>query len=623
MDLSIRVSQSIRGACILSAATVLLGFTIAAQAQTGLAVTTTWGNGWYGHGKLVVVDVSGGMKLHTIKDSPVYGPCISRDGKQIAYIVGNGTAIRVCNIDGSGDHEIVKNIGWSGESHVYLTWCNDNWIYWGAGNAVKKVKGDGSGGIQQLCTQDHTLLGATFSADGTKGACFTSAGGWKAMAFDVCGATKWLKGGCQGTVSPNGRYVTHNNNHMKYTIHDHASGADVKVLYGVSGDNLNNHRFSRHHDDWIMYTRNAGCNGCGSGVEAYIVNWPQNKRYKLGNNLNAYDYHPGATWGAAEPPVATTLDVTPSSVILELNKSTQIQATVLDQFGNPMQNQPAVTWSVTGAGNSIADGTLTAGNVEGTFTITATAGGLEGSATLTVVAFRPVDMKLNCGGSASGDWQTDAQHASGGEPFTFNITPDISGVTNPAPAEVYTTVRHNAHTYSFDVPDADYRVRIHFIDAFSQDGRAMEYTIEGDKVLTGFSIVKETGVEKALVKEFDVTVSDGNGLQIACDPGTGNDVFEAAIEVLRTGGTGARNFGAANAHGSAGRTPLIRRTARGIEVQGAGGSGVRIYNPAGACVFDRQGTTAASLTFRPSASGLYIVRVSIGTGIVWRQIAVP
>jgi len=82
------------------------------------------------------------------------------------------------------------------------------------------------------------------------------------------------------------------------------------------------------------------------------------------------------------------------------------------------------------------------------------------------------------------------------------------------------------------VPDGTYLVRIHFADGAS-GGRAMDYTIEDEKVLDDFSIADAAGgAGKAIVKQFTVTVDDGNGLQISARQDGGNDAFDAGIEII-------------------------------------------------------------------------------------------
>ncbi len=150
-------------------------------------------------------------------------------------------------------------------------------------------------------------------------------------------------------------------------------------------------------------------------------------------------------------------------------------------------------------------------------------------------------IRINCGGPTVREWESDAAYlvpGHEGASHTFGGTHDLTAVTDPAPHEVYQTVRHENHQYSFaDVPNGQYLVRIHFTDAHVSD-RAMDYTIEQEKVLTGFNITDVAGgTNKAVIREFNVQVADGNGLQIVCESGSGNDVFEAGIEIL-SGGEG-------------------------------------------------------------------------------------
>jgi uncharacterized protein YjdB len=87
-----------------------------------------------------------------------------------------------------------------------------------------------------------------------------------------------------------------------------------------------------------------------------------------------------------EPPVATTVNVTPSTAQLaSIGQTVQLTATVLDQRGQPMANV-TVTWSSSDGAVASVDGN---GNVSavangGPVTITATAGNVPGTATVTV-----------------------------------------------------------------------------------------------------------------------------------------------------------------------------------------------------------------------------------------------
>lgn len=141
--------------------------------------------------------------------------------------------------------------------------------------------------------------------------------------------------------------------------------------------------------------------------------------------------------------------------------------------------------------------------------------GTAGSASAATVSITVggIHIKINCGGAATGDWESDAAYAVGGSTYPW----EASGV--------YATVRRaTPHGYSFDVPNGTYMVTIHLIDKVAAGTRSFTYSAEGQEKLTGINTTAEP-----TTAEFEVEVSDGNGLQLNC-VGVG-DVFEAAMEV--------------------------------------------------------------------------------------------
>jgi hypothetical protein len=152
----------------------------------------------------------------------------------------------------------------------------------------------------------------------------------------------------------------------------------------------------------------------------------------------------------------------------------------------------------------------------------------------------PTHIKINCGGDdvadVDGDWVSGDNYVSGGDPYHYGETHDVSDVQDPAPAAVYEDVHHRDHTYNIPVPSAgSYTVRIHFTEGYpsSATSRAMKYTIEGMTVLDDFNIYAAAGNQtfKVVIEEFSIGVVDGM-LEIVCEEGSGHDVFEAAIEVI-------------------------------------------------------------------------------------------
>lgn len=133
-----------------------------------------------------------------------------------------------------------------------------------------------------------------------------------------------------------------------------------------------------------------------------------------------------------------------------------------------------------------------------------------------------------------GQWLSDAPYAKGGKSYRFSRKSATDNIPFAAPEEVYRTVRHMVHSYQFpNLPNGNYRVRIHFTDEHKEN-RRMSYRAENQWFLVDFNVVEAAGgTNKVVVRDLDVTVRDGNGLQILCEKGEGNDVFEAALEIYQ------------------------------------------------------------------------------------------
>ena len=151
-------------------------------------------------------------------------------------------------------------------------------------------------------------------------------------------------------------------------------------------------------------------------------------------------------------------------------------------------------------------------------------------------------MKINCGDDAwtPPGWDNDGPYLQGGEDFVFSESFATTGVADAAPADVYRTCRHrifnveNVCGYDFAaLPDGDYRILLHFGDAFGP--RAIDVWIEGAEVISDLDIATEAGgTYLALVKELAVLVDDGNGLQIELtdDRAEPSDFFVNGIEII-------------------------------------------------------------------------------------------
>ena len=95
--------------------------------------------------------------------------------------------------------------------------------------------------------------------------------------------------------------------------------------------------------------------------------------------------------------ILSGVSVSPTTTSLYSSATQQFTATANDQFGMPMANQPAFTWSIySGVGTVDSFGLYAApASGSGSATVRATSGSLYGSATVTVVALTPVGVFSN------------------------------------------------------------------------------------------------------------------------------------------------------------------------------------------------------------------------------------
>lgn len=117
---------------------------------------------------------------------------------------------------------------------------------------------------------------------------------------------------------------------------------------------------------------------------------------------------------------ATSITITPSNGRTHVGSQLQFFAEVLDQAGQPMSPQPAVSWSLAGTGDAslAADGILWAGTRVTQYTVTASASGLQSSTSIDV--YRPITITSPTGGE---------HYAVGGQVrISWSATDDVVGV---------------------------------------------------------------------------------------------------------------------------------------------------------------------------------------------------
>jgi streptogramin lyase len=147
-----------------------------------------------------------------------------------------------------------------------------------------------------------------------------------------------------------------------------------------------------------------------------------------------------------------------------------------------------------------------------------------GEVVLAPVATNPIE-SINAGGSASGNYTADAQFTGGGT-YTSTAAVDTSNVDNPAPENVYQSVRYGSsmsYTLSDLTPNASYTLRLHFDEVYfgtaSGTGgigsRVFNVTANGTPELTNFDIYQAAGgANRALVEQIPVTANSSGTISV-------------------------------------------------------------------------------------------------------------
>lgn len=122
-------------------------------------------------------------------------------------------------------------------------------------------------------------------------------------------------------------------------------------------------------------------------------------------------------------------------------------------------------------------------------------------------------VRINAGGpsylSLAGDAFDEDRYFNGGQVLTNEM--EASGTDDPT---LYNTARVSADNFSYRIPlyFGNYTVRLHFVDHESAavGERVFNGEIEGYPLIHNLDIFAEAGSSAALVKEFNLTVTDGS-----------------------------------------------------------------------------------------------------------------
>jgi len=137
--------------------------------------------------------------------------------------------------------------------------------------------------------------------------------------------------------------------------------------------------------------------------------------------------------------------------------------------------------------------------------------GNSNEATVTVVLIPCPVISINAGGPAVIPFAADTDFV-GGTTINHANTINLTGVTNPAPMQVYQTARIGNFTYTIPgfATGSSHTVRLHFAETFwtAAGKRRFNVSINGTQVLTNFDIFAAAGaMNKATIQQFTVNAN--------------------------------------------------------------------------------------------------------------------
>ena len=487
----------------------------------------------------------------------------SPDGTKICYSVDD--RLYVTNADFTGTYQLASgiNTGWWGTGYSWTKDGNHITAIMGDKRTIRKIEVP-SGNSTVIYTDASQNLAEAAEIDVTGRFLImfrldpNHVRVWDLHTNSVVSNSSGMGWNCTPAWAPDGSYFTNTlsapNRPIMRTDFDPSGPSMAEPYYyigtdGISGSSYVCH-FSRVSNDgnWVVF-----CATPFGGYDVFLwkIGTPNTDLVRITTTGGSSpDIFIPTGSPPPPPPPAPTIDGFSAgpSAIAEGDTST-LSWTTTDATSVSIDN---------GIGGVSVDGSRTVSpSATTTYTLTATGAGgtATDTVTVTVTALPPSPpsapsgltasvvqgMAINVGGSQRpvAGWENDDAYATSSSLYDFNTDPsNMAALTDPAPAAVYGSVRHNGPSFDFgSVPDGAYTVRIHFYDDYSpSDGRAFTVTVEGQDMLTDYSIIQAAGgLGRAAIETFSVSVSDGNGMQLDLDKASGNDAFCSGIEIIGAG----------------------------------------------------------------------------------------
>lgn len=240
-------------------------------------------------------------------------------------------------------------------------------------------------------------------------------------------------------------------------------------------------------------------------------------------------------------PVLTSLRPEPATLVLRPGDTARFRVVGLDQTGKPLPVQPAVEWKPLDSLSITAEGLVEADSgVWRSHGFRAVSGAVACTARVFVSDFI---LRVDAGAhpdSVPAGWIPDQAFAAAWPRESLQgAKVDLDSAGNPAPAQIYRTVRRPAGAYVLDsVPNGRYAVLLHFASPFPgkpiPTGK-LAVELEGARMLEDYSLPlrPDSGI-RGDTRALQATVGDGNGLTLSV-AGSADAAALAGAEIYAIG----------------------------------------------------------------------------------------